>query len=164
MEYKELIELIREIFPKDCIEIKTEEYLHEFEILQMICKISYISKLPHIYIKLNSDTKYSMMIKNQRIGTIAIPHMWEIKFPVESNIFTCVIAVTGDSPNFLKVPDQNIKEFIILVSQKLNQYEILHNQMDHFYKDLEQLKTNPQSQIRNYKLTQLVQNESYINP
>ena len=92
-----------------------------------------------------------MMIKNQRIGTIVIPHMWEIKFPVESNIFTS---------NFLKVPDQNIKEFIILASQKLNQYEILHNQMDDFYKDLEQLKTNPQSQIRNYKLTQLVQNES----
>lgn len=137
MEYKELIELIRDIFPKDCIEIKTEEYLH--------------SKFPYIYIKLNSDTKYSMMIKNQRIGTITIPHMWEIKFPVESNIITS---------NFLKVPDQNVKEFIILAGQKLNQYEILHNQMDDFYKDLEQLKTNPQSQIRNYKLTQLVQNES----
>jgi hypothetical protein len=77
--------------------------------------------------------------------------MWEIKFPVESNIITS---------NFLKIPDQNVKEFIILASQKLNQYEILHNQMDHFYKDLEQLKTNPQPQIRNYKLTQLVQNES----
>lgn len=137
MEYKELIELIREIFPKDCIEIKTEEYLH--------------AKLPHIHIKLNRETKYSMMIKNQRIGTITIPNMWEIKFPVESNIITS---------NFLKIPDQNVKEFIILASQKLNQYEILHNQMDHFYKDLEQLKTNPQPQIRNYKLTQLVQNES----
>ena len=137
MEYKELIEVIRDIFPKDCIEIKTEEYLH--------------AKFPHIYIKLNNVAKYSMMIKNQRIGTITIPHMWEIKFPVESNIITS---------NFLKIPDQNVKEFIILASQKLNQYEILHNQMDHFYKDLEQLKTNPQPQIRNYKLTQLVQNES----
>ena len=137
MEYKELIELIREIFPKDCIEIKTEEYLH--------------AKLPYIYIKLNKEAKYSMMIKNQRIGTITIPHMWEIKFPVESNIITS---------NFLKIPDQNVKEFIILTSQKINQYEILHNQMDDFYKDLEQLKTNPQPQIRNFKLKQLIQDES----
>ena len=133
MKYKELIELIREIFPKDCIEIKTEEYLH--------------AKLPYIYIKLNKEAKYSMMIKNQRIGTITIPHMWEIKFPVESNIITS---------NFLKIPDQNVKEFIILTSQKINQYEILHNQMDDFYKDLEQLKTNPQAQIRNFKLKQLI--------
>lgn len=133
MEYKELIELIREIFPKDCIEIKTEEYLH--------------AKLPYIYIKLNKEAKYSMMIKNQRIGTITIPHMWEIKFPVESNIITS---------NFLKIPDQNVKEFIILTSQKINQYEILHNQMDDFYKDLEQLKINPQAQIRNFKLKQLI--------
>lgn len=133
MEYKELIELIREIFPKDCIEIKTEEYLH--------------AKLPYIYIKLNKEAKYSMMIKNQRIGTITIPHMWEIKFPVESNIITS---------NFLKIPDQNVREFIILTSQKINQYEILHNQMDDFYKDLEQLKTNPQAQIRNFKLKQLI--------
>ena len=137
MKYKELIELIREIFPKDCIEIKTEEYLH--------------AKLPYIYIKLNKEAKYSMMIKNQRIGTITIPHMWEIKFPVESNIITS---------NFLKIPDQNVKEFIILTSQKINQYEILHNQMDDFYKDLEQLKTNPQPQIRNFKLKQLIQDES----
>lgn len=133
MKYKELIELIREIFPKDCIEIKTEEYLH--------------AKLPYIYIKLNKEAKYSMMIKNQRIGTITIPHMWEIKFPVESNIITS---------NFLKIPDQNVKEFIILTSQKINQYEILHNQMDDFYKDLEQLKINPQAQIRNFKLKQLI--------
>ena len=133
MKYKELIELIREIFPKDCIEIKTEEYLH--------------AKLPYIYIKLNKEAKYSMMIKNQRIGTITIPHMWEIKFPVESNIITS---------NFLKIPEQNVKEFIILTSQKINQYEILHNQMDEFYKDLEQLKTNPQAQIRNFKLKQLI--------
>lgn len=133
MKYKELIELIREIFPKDCIEIKTEEYLH--------------AKLPYIYIKLNKEAKYSMMIKNQRIGTITIPHMWEIKFPVESNIITS---------NFLKIPDQNVKEFIILTSQKINQYEILHNQMDDFYKDLEQLKINPQAQIRNFKLEQLI--------
>lgn len=133
MKYKELIELIREIFPKDCIEIKTEEYLH--------------AKLPYIYIKLNKEAKYSMMIKNQRIGTITIPHMWEIKFPVESNIITS---------NFLKIPEQNVKEFIILTSQKINQYEILHNQMDDFYKDLEQLKINPQAQIRNFKLKQLI--------
>lgn len=133
MKYKELIELIREIFPKDCIEIKTEEYLH--------------AKLPYIYIKLNKEAKYSMMVKNQRIGTITIPHMWEIKFPVESNIITS---------NFLKIPDQNVKEFIILTSQKINQYEILHNQMDDFYKDLEQLKINPQAQIRNFKLKQLI--------
>jgi hypothetical protein len=133
MKYKELIELIREIFPKDCVEIKTEEYLH--------------TKLPYIYIKLNKEAKYSMMIKNQRIGTITIPHMWEIKFPVESNIITS---------NFLKIPEQNVKEFIILTSQKINQYEILHNQMDDFYKDLEQLKINPQAQIRNFKLEQLI--------
>ena len=140
MEYKELIELIREIFPKDCIEIKTEEYLH--------------AKLPYIYIKLNKEAKYSMMIKNQRIGTITIPHMWEIKFPVESNIKKHLANII--TSNFLKIPDQNVKEFIILTSQKINQYEILHNQMDDFYKDLEQLKTNPQAQIRNFKLEQLI--------
>lgn len=139
MEYKELIELIREIFPKDCIEIKTEEYLH--------------AKLPYIYIKLNKEAKYSMMIKNQRIGTITIPHMWEIKFPVESNAPAGERIITS---NFLKIPDQNVREFIILTSQKINQYEILHNQMDDFYKDLEQLKTNPQAQIRNFKLKQLI--------
>ena len=58
--------------------------------------------------------------------------------------------------NFLKIPDQNVKEFIILTSQKINQYEILHNQMDDFYKDLEQLKINPQAQIRDFKLKQLI--------
>jgi hypothetical protein len=56
MDYKELLQLIRELFPKQNISIQEETYLS--------------TKYPIIYIK---SKTYSMEIKNQRIGTITVP-------------------------------------------------------------------------------------------
>ena len=134
MEYKELLDILRSNFPKEYIRIHEETYIN--------------AKYPLIYIKLKT---YSIEIKNQRIGTITIPNKWQLKLPAESDFI---------SSNILKIPDQNSKEFIILAGQKLIEYESLQLQWNIFHTSLNDLKTNPQAQIRNFKLKQLIQNES----
>jgi len=141
MEYNELIQILREIFPKQDIRIDEETYLS--------------LKYPVIYIK---SKTYSMEIKNQRIGTITIPDKWQIKLPAEQTDYSKQGFILYNDT--LKIPDQNIKEFIILAGIKLLELESLQVQLSIFHKSLNDLKTNPQAQIRNYKLTQLVQNES----
>lgn len=141
MEYNELIQILREIFPKQDIRIDEETYLD--------------TKYPVIYIK---SKNYSMEIKNQRIGTITIPDKWQIKLPAEQTDYSKQGFILYNDT--LKIPDQNIKEFIILAGIKLLELESLQVQLSIFHKSLNDLKTNPQAQIRNYKLTQLVQNES----
>jgi hypothetical protein len=132
MYYKELLQLIREIFPEQDIRIKEETYLS--------------TKYPIIYIK---SKNYSMEIKNQKIGTITVPDKWQIKLPaiVQSNII---------NPKILKIPEQNIKEFITIAGIKLVEYESLKIQLDIFYKSLDDLKTNPEEQIRDFKLNNLL--------
>jgi len=130
MEYKELLDILRSNFPKEYIRIHEETYIN--------------AKYPLIYIKLKT---YSIEIKNQRIGTITIPNKWQLKLPAESDFI---------SSNILKIPDQNAKEFIILAGQKLIEYESLQLQWNIFHTSLNDLKTNPQSQIRNFKLKQLI--------
>ena len=134
MEYKELLEIIRDNFPKEYIRIHEETYIG--------------SKYPIIYIK---PKTYSIEIKNQRIGTITIPNKWQLKIPTESDFI---------SSNILKIPDQNIKEFIILAGEKLLEYESLQLQWNIFHTSLNDLKTNPQVQIRDFKLKKLIQNEN----
>lgn len=141
MEYNELIQILREIFPKQDIRIDEETYLD--------------TKYPVIYIK---SKTYSMEIKNQRMGTITIPDKWQIKLPAEQTDYSKQGFILYNDT--LKIPDQNIKEFIILAGIKLLELESLQVQLSIFHKSLNDLKTNPQAQIRNYKLTQLVQNES----
>lgn len=128
MYYKELLQLIRELFPKQDIRIQEETYLS--------------TKYPIIYIK---SKTYSMEIKNQRMGTITLPDKWQIKIPSE------II-----SPKILKIPEQNIKEFITIAGIKLVEYESLKIQLDIFYKSLNDLKTNPEEQIRDFKLNNLL--------
>jgi hypothetical protein len=140
MEYNELTQILRELFPKQDIRIDEETYLS--------------LKYPVIYIK---SKTYSMEIKNQRIGTITIPDKWQIKLPTEQTDLNSTYFI---STNILKIPEQNIKEFIAIAGIKLVEYESLKIQLDIFCKSLNDLKTNTQAQIRNYKLTQLVQNES----
>lgn len=134
MEYKELLEIIRDNFPKEYIRIHEETYIG--------------SKYPIIYIK---PKTYSIEIKNQRIGTITIPNKWQLRLPTESDFI---------HSNILKIPDQNIKEFIILAGKKLLEYESLQLQWNIFHTSLNDLKTNPQVQIRDFKLKQLIQNEN----
>ena len=130
MEYKELLDILRSNFPKEYIRIHEETYIN--------------AKYPLIYIKLKT---YSIEIKNQRIGTITIPNKWQLKLPAESDFI---------SSNILKIPDQNAKEFIILAGQKLIEYESLQLQWTIFHTSLNDLKTNPPAQIRNFKLKQLI--------
>ena len=134
MEYKELLEIIRDNFPKEYIRIHEETYIG--------------SKYPLIYIK---PKNYSIEIKNQRIGTITIPDKWQLKLPAESDFISNV-----QFSNILKIPDQNIKEFIILAGEKLLEYESLQLQWNILHTSLNDLKTNPQAQIRNFKLKQLI--------
>ncbi len=141
MEYNELIQILRELFPKQDTRIDEETYLS--------------LKYPVIYIK---SKNYSMEIKNQRIGTITIPDKWQIKLPAEQTDYSKQGFILYNDT--LKIPDQNIKEFITLAGIKLLELESLQVQLSIFHKSLNDLKTNPQAQIRNYKLTQLVQNES----
>ena len=133
MEYKELLEIIRDNFKKEYIYINEETYIG--------------TKYPLIYIK---PKNYSIEIKNQRIGTITIPDKWQLKLPAES---------VGKEINILKIPDQNIKEFIILAGEKLLEYESLQLQWNILHTSLNDLKTNPQVQIRDFKLKQLIKNE-----
>ena len=138
MEYKELLEIIRDNFPKEYIYINEETYIN--------------TKYPLIYIK---PKNYSIEIKNQRIGTITIPDKWQLKLysllPAESDFISNV-----QFSNILKIPDQNIKEFIILAGEKLLEYESLQLQWNILHTSLNDLKTNPQAQIRNFKLKQLI--------
>lgn len=133
MQYKELIELIRDIFPKQDIRIDEETYLN--------------TKYPVIYIK---SKTYSMEIRNKRIGTITLPNNWQIKLPGESII----------GSKILSIPEKSEKEFIILAGEKLEEYNQIQLRLKKFHSDIDELNTNPQPQIRNLKLTQLVQNES----
>ena len=137
MEYKELLEIIRDNFKKEYIYINEETYIG--------------SKYPLIYIK---PKNYSIEIKNQRIGTITIPDKWQLKLPAESDFISSNILFEKSS--VLKIPDQNIKEFIILAGEKLLEYESLQLQWNIFHTSLNDLKTNPQAQIRNFKLKQLI--------
>ena len=137
MEYKELLEIIRDNFPKEYIRIHEETYIG--------------SKYPLIYIK---PKNYSIEIKNQRIGTITIPDKWQLKLPAESDFISSNILFEKSS--VLKIPDQNIKEFIILAGEKLLEYESLQLQWNILHTSLNDLKTNPQAQIRNFKLKQLI--------
>ena len=141
MEYKELLEIIRDNFKKEYIYINEETYIN--------------TKYPLIYIK---PKNYSIEIKNQRIGTITIPDKWQLKLysllPAESDFISNV-----QFSNILKIPDQNIKEFIILAGEKLLEYESLQLQWNIFHTSLNDLKTNPQGQIRDFKLKQLIKNE-----
>ena len=130
MEYKELLEIIRDNFKKEYIHIHEETYIN--------------TKYPLIYIK---PKNYSIEIKNQRIGTITIPDKWQLKLPAES---------VGKEINILKIPDQNIKEFIILAGEKLLEYESLQLQWNILHTSLNDFKTNPQGQIRDFKLKQLI--------
>ena len=137
MEYKELLEIIRDNFKKEYIYINEETYIN--------------SKYPLIYIK---PKNYSIEIKNQRIGNITIPDKWQLKLPAESDFISSNILFEKSS--VLKIPDQNIKEFIILAGEKLLEYESLQLQWNIFHTSLSDLKTNPQAQIRNFKLKQLI--------
>ena len=137
MEYKELLEIIRDNFKKEYIYINEETYIN--------------SKYPLIYIK---PKNYSIEIKNQRIGNITIPDKWQLKLPAESDFISSNILFEKSS--VLKIPDQNIKEFIILAGEKLLEYESLQLQWNIFHTSLNDLKTNPQAQIRNFKLKQLI--------
>ena len=137
MEYKELLEIIRDNFKKEYIYINEETYIN--------------TKYPLIYIK---PKNYSIEIKNQRIGTITIPDKWQLKLPAESDFISSNILFEKSS--VLKIPDQNIKEFIILAGEKLLEYESLQLQWNIFHTSLNDLKTNPQAQIRNFKLKQLI--------
>ena len=137
MEYKELLEIIRDNFKKEYIYIHEETYIN--------------TKYPLIYIK---PKNYSIEIKNQRIGTITIPDKWRLKLPAESDFISSNILFEKSS--VLKIPDQNIKEFIILAGEKLLEYESLQLQWNIFHTSLNDLKTNPQAQIRNFKLKQLI--------
>ena len=137
MEYKELLEIIRDNFKKEYIHIHEETYIN--------------TKYPLIYIK---PKNYSIEIKNQRIGTITIPDKWQLKLPAESDFISSNILFEKSS--VLKIPDQNIKEFIILAGEKLLEYESLQLQWNILHTSLNDLKTNPQAQIRNFKLKQLI--------
>jgi hypothetical protein len=137
MYYKELLQLIREIFPEQDIRIREETYLR--------------TKYPIIYIK---SKTYSMEIKNQRIGTITIPDKWQIKIPAEQTDYSKQGFILYNDT--LKIPDQNIKEFISLVGLKLLELESLQVQLDLFHKNLNDLKTNPEEQIRDFKLNNLL--------
>ena len=137
MEYKELLEIIRDNFKKEYIYINEETYIN--------------TKYPLIYIK---PKNYSIEIKNQRIGTITIPDKWQLKLPAESDFISSNILFEKSS--VLKIPDQNIKEFIILAGEKLLEYESLQLQWNILHTSLNDLKTNPQAQIRNFKLKQLI--------
>jgi hypothetical protein len=130
MEYKELLEIIRDNFKEEYIHIHEETYID--------------TKYPLIYIK---PKNYSIEIKNQRIGTITLSDKWQLKLPAESDFI---------SSNILKIPDQNPKEFIILAGEKLLEYESLQFQWNVFHNTLNDLKTNPQAQIRDFKLRQLI--------
>jgi hypothetical protein len=130
MEYKELLEIIRDNFKEEYIHIHEETYID--------------TKYPLIYIK---PKNYSIEIKNQRIGTITLSDKWQLKLPAESDFI---------SSNILKIPDQNPKEFIILAVEKLLEYESLQFQWNVFHNTLNDLKTNPQAQIRDFKLRQLI--------
>ena len=140
MEYKELLEIIRDNFKKEYIYINEETYIN--------------TKYPLIYIK---PKNYSIEIKNQRIGTITIPDKWQLKLPAESDFISSNILFEKSS--VLKIPDQNIKEFIILAGEKLLEYESLQLQWNILHTSLNDLKTNPQGQIRDFKLKQLIKNE-----
>ena len=122
MEYKELLEIVRDNFK--------EEYIHIHE--------------QTIYIK---PKNYSIEIKNPRIGTTTVSDKWQLRLPAESDFI---------SSNILKIPDQNPKEFIILAVEKLLEYESLQFQWNVFHNTLNDLKTNPQAQIRDFKLRQLI--------
>jgi hypothetical protein len=137
MDYKELLQLIRELFPKQNISIQEETYLR--------------TKYPIIYIK---SKTYSMEIKNQRIGTITVPDKWQIKIPSEQTDYSKQGFILYNDT--LKIPDQNIKEFISLVGLKLLELESLQVQLDLFHKNLNDLKTNPEEQIRDFKLNNLL--------
>ena len=137
MEYKELLEIIRDNFKKEYIYINEETYIN--------------TKYPLIYIK---PKNYSIEIKNQRIGTITIPDKWQLKLPAESDFISSNILFEKSS--VLKIPDQNIKEFIILAGEKLLEYESLQLQWNILHTSLNDLKTNPQGQIRDFKLKQLI--------
>lgn len=128
MEYKELLEILRDNFPKEHIRIHEEKYIN--------------TNYPLIYIK---PKTYSIEIKNQRTGTITIPNKWQLKLPTESV-----------HSNILHIPDQNPKEFITIAVKKLIEYESLQLQWNIFHTSLNDLKTNPQAQIRNFKLKQLI--------
>jgi hypothetical protein len=130
MEYKELLEIIRDNFKEEYIHIHEETYID--------------IKYPLIYIK---PKNYSIEIKNQRIGTITLSDKWQLKLPAESDFI---------SSNILKIPDQNPKEFIILAGEKLLEYDSLQFQWNVFHNTLNDLKTNPQAQIRDFKLRQLI--------
>jgi hypothetical protein len=130
MEYKELLEIIRDNFKEEYIHIHEETYID--------------TKYPLIYIK---PKNYSIEIKNQRIGTITLSDKWQLKLPAESDFI---------SSNILKIPDQNPKEFIILAGEKLLEYDSLQFQWNVFHNTLNDLKTNPQAQIRDFKLRQLI--------
>jgi hypothetical protein len=136
MDYKELLQLIRELFPKQNISIQEETYLR--------------TKYPIIYIK---SKTYSMEIKNQRIGTITIPDKWQVELPTEQTDLNSNYFI---STNILKIPEKNIKEFIAIAGIKLVEYESLKIQLDIFYKSLDDLKTNPEEQIRDFKLNNLL--------
>ena len=130
MEYKELLEIVRDNFKEEYIHIHEETYID--------------TKYPLIYIK---PKGYSIEIKNQRIGTTTVSDKWQLKLPAESDFI---------SSNILKIPDQNVKEFIILAGEKLLEYESLQFQWNVFHNTLNDLKTNPQAQIRDFKLRQLI--------
>ena len=130
MEYKELLEIVRDNFKEEYIHIHEETYID--------------TKYPLIYIK---PKNYSIEIKNQRIGTITVSDKWQLKLPAESDFI---------SSNILKIPDQNPKEFIILAVEKLLEYESLQFRWNVFHNTLNDLKTNPQAQIRDLKLRQLI--------
>lgn len=137
IDYKELLQLIRELFPKQDIRIQEETYIH--------------TKYPIIYIK---SKTYSMEIKNQRMGTITLPDKWQIKIPSEQTDYSKQGFILYNDT--LKIPDQNIKEFITLVGLKLLELESLKIQLDLFHKSLNDLKTNPEEQIRDFKLNNLL--------
>jgi hypothetical protein len=139
MDYKELLQLIRELFPKQNISIQEETYLR--------------TKYPIIYIK---SKTYSMEIKNQRIGTITIPDKWQVKLPEQTDRGGMLNSTYFISTNILKIPEKNIKEFIAIAGIKLVEYESLKIQLDIFYKSLDDLKTNPEEQIRDFKLNNLL--------
>jgi len=130
MEYKELLEIVRDNFKEEYIHIHEQTYID--------------TRYPLIYIK---PKNYSIEIKNPRIGTTTVSDKWQLKLPAESDFI---------SSNILKIPDQNPKEFIILAVEKLLEYESLQFQWNVFHNTLNDLKTNPQAQIRDLKLRQLI--------
>jgi hypothetical protein len=137
MEYKELLEIIRDNFKEEYIHIHEETYID--------------TKYPLIYIK---PKNYSIEIKNQRIGTITLSDKWQLKLPAEQTDYSKQGFILYNDT--LKIPDQNPKEFIILAGIKLLELESLQVQWNVFHNTLNDLKTNPQAQIRDFKLRQLI--------